>query len=168
MKCHTVAAASLLLVLTGAVQAEEAAAAQQRRNWFDDPFFQVSSGLPACAAPLGPMLTDDEQRREAHYRVERGTSCWLAGKCSDSNSYRYDKRLADPVAAALKAVPGIERSSVWVTIQRRWVFLEGCVASAEQAAQLERAARAVPDVEAVVPALSVGVVKKPRYRTAGH
>ncbi len=148
----------------GAAQAQSTVP-PERRNWFDDPFFQVSSGLPACAVPLGPLLTDEEQRREAHDRVERGTSCWLAGTCSDSNSYRYDKRLAGPVASALKAVPGLERSSVWVTIQRRWVFLEGCVASAQQAAQLEQAARAVPDVEVVVPALDVGVVQKPRYHT---
>ena len=164
MKHRTHAAAALLLALAGAAQAE-GAAPPERRNWFDDPFFQVSSGVPACVAPLGPFLTAEEQRLEAHDRIERGTSCWLAGKCSDSNSYRYDKRLADPVAAALKAVPGIERSSIWVTIQRRWVFLKGCIASADQAAQLERAARAVPDVEGAVSNVSVGAVKKPRYRT---
>jgi hypothetical protein len=157
-------AAAWLLLAASAAHAQSATT-PQLRNWFDDPFFQVSSGLPDCAVPLGPLLTDEEQRREAHYRVERGTSCWLAGTCSESNSYRYDKRLADPVALALKAVPGLERSSVWVTIQRRWVFLEGCVTSAEQAAQLEQAARTVPDVEAVVPALDVGAVKKPRYHT---
>jgi hypothetical protein len=154
--------AGWLLLLGGAVHCQSALP-QERRNWFDDPFFQVSAGLPACPVPLGPLLTADEQRREAHERIERGTSCWLAGKCRDSNAYRYDKPLAPQVEAALKSVPGIERSSVWVTVRRRWVFLEGCVATSAQLAQLERAAREVPDVEAVVPALSVGR-EAPRYR----
>jgi hypothetical protein len=145
------------------------AAAQQlpdRRNWFDDPFFQVSSGLPGCPVPEGPLLTIDEQRREAHWRAERGTSCWLAGRCRDSNAYRYDKTLAPQVEAALKAAAGVERSSVWVTIQRRWVFLEGCVASPALARELEAAARAVPEVETVVPALGIGVSEPPRYPVA--
>jgi hypothetical protein len=154
-------AAALLLLAAGLAQVQ-AALAQERRNWFDDPFFQVSSGLPQCPVPLGPLLTQDEQRREAHGRIERGTSCWLAGKCRESNAYRHDKGLAPPVEAALKAVPGIERSSVWVTIQRRWVFLEGCVDSHERIAQLERAAMQVPEVESVVPTLSVGR-EAPRY-----
>lgn len=151
------------LWLAAGVALGPAALAQERRNWFDDPFFQVSSGLPHCPVPLGPMLTVEEQRREAHGRIERGTSCWLAGKCRDSNAYRYDKGLAPPVEAALRALPGIERTSVWVTIQRRWVFLEGCVDSPERIAQLERAARQVADVESVVPALGAGR-EAPRYR----
>ncbi|MGH6626148.1 MAG: BON domain-containing protein [Burkholderiaceae bacterium] len=53
---------------------------------------------------------------------------------------------------------------------RRWVFLQGCVASPKQAAQLEQAAQAVPGVEAVVPMLNVGADGKPRYEIArpGH
>lgn len=143
-----------------------AAAPEIKKNWFEDPFFQISAGLPGCPAPEGPLLTFEEQRKEAHWRAERGTSCWLAGKCRDSNAYRYDKTLADPVRAALLAVPGLAASSVWVTIQRRWVFLEGCVSSPEQAQQLESAARAVPDVETVVPALNVGTSSPPRYPVA--
>jgi BON domain-containing protein len=162
MKAGTHRAAICLLLAAGLANVHPALA-QERRNWFDDPFFQVSAGLPQCPVPLGPLLTADEQRREAHARIERGTSCWLAGKCRDSNTYRYDKGLAPQVEAALKAVPGVERSSVWVTIQRRWVFLEGCVDSRERIAQLERAAMQVPEVESVLPTLSVGG-EAPRYQ----
>ena len=161
MNCRGIHCAACLL-LAGLAHSQPAGPGE-RRNWFEDPFFQVSSGVPACPVPLGPLLTADEQRREAHERIERGTSCWLAGKCRDSNAYRYDKTLAPQDQAALKAVPGIERSSVWVTVRRRWVFLEGCVASSDQVARLERAAREVPEVEAVVPTLSVGR-EAPRYR----
>lgn len=149
-----------LALLCGAVATQ--AQAPERRNWFDDPFFAISTGIADCPLPLGPLLTAEEQRREAHWRAERGTSCWLAGKCRDSNAYRYDKSLAPQVAAALKSIPGIERSSVWVTIQRRWVFLEGCVATPAQAAQMEQAARAVAEVEVVVPALGPAG-EPPRY-----
>ncbi len=138
----------------------------ERKNWFNDPFFQISKGLAACPVPEGPMLTFDEQRLQAHWRAERGTSCWLAGKCKDSNAYRYDKTLAPQVEAALKAVPGVSASSVWVTVQRRWVFLEGCVTSREQALKIEQAAKAVPDVEVVVPALMIGTRSKPPYALA--
>lgn len=153
--------AALLLFSCALAQAQPA----ERRNRFEDPFFRVSTGLATCPAPLGPLFTVEEQRREAHYRIERGTSCWLAGTCKESNAYRYDKALAAPVEAALKAVPGVERSSVWVTIQRRWVFLEGCVAAPEQITQLEQAARSVADVESVVPMLALPG-DKPRYPLA--
>jgi hypothetical protein len=158
------AAAAMLLSLAGlSSHSQTVAPDQERRNWFEDPFFQLSSGIAACPVPLGPMLTRDEQRREAHGRIERGTSCWLAGKCRDSNAYRYDKGLAAPVKAALMGVPGLDRTSIWVTIQRRWVFLEGCVASPGQSAQLAQAAREVTDVESVVPILSLPG-QAPRYQ----
>ena len=154
-------------VLTGAaMQPAHGADAPQRTNFFDDPFFQVSSGLPACPPPLGPLYTADEARSQMHSRLERGTSCWLAGRCRDTNAYRYDKAIAPEVRKALDAVPGLRRTSVWVTIQRRWVYLQGCVPSRELAKRLERAAKSVPDVETVVPDLMIGTRGKPTYPLA--
>lgn len=115
MRMNTIA-----LVFAGLVTASLPAQAEtppDKKNWFGDPFFQLAAGLPACPVPEGPMLTYDEQRVEAH---------WRAGARHQS--------LAAPVAAALRAVPGAGTSSVWVTIQRRWVFLEGCVSSPEPGA----------------------------------
>jgi hypothetical protein len=152
--------AVLLVLCTACAQAPE------RRNWFGDPFFQATSGLPRCPAPLGPLLTYEEQRHEAHYRAERGTSCWLAGRCADSNAYRGDQALGERVRVALRDLDGIADTSVWVTVQRKWVFLEGCVARPQQAALLERAAREVEGVETVVPALDVGIGHPPRYPVA--
>lgn len=140
-----------------------AQALPERQNWFGDPFFQVAGGLPACPQPLGPLLTQDEHRQQAHGRIERGTRCHMEGKCTSPNAYLYDKTLAAPVRAALAAVPDVARSSVWVTIQRRWVFLEGCVHDPGMVKRLEQAARAVPDVEAVVPLLGIGTRDRPRY-----
>ena len=155
-------------VLLAAACALEPAAAQEtsqplKQNWFDDPFFQVASGMRGCPVPEGPLLTAEERRAQTHSRLERGTSCWLAGRCADSNAYRYDKPLAPKVQAALAAVPGVRRASVWVVIQRRWVYLQGCVPSRSMAAALDRAARTVPDVEVVLPELMVGTRGHPPY-----
>lgn len=157
-------AAPALLCLIGAWGGlAHAQAPPEKKNWFGDPFFQVSSGLAACPVPEGPLLTQDEARAVEHWRVERGTSCYEAGKCRLPNAYLYDKELAAPVAAALAAVPGVQAGSVWVTIQRRWVFLQGCVTTPQQITALQQAAQAVPDVEIVVPMLLVGTTGKPRY-----
>jgi hypothetical protein len=158
-------------VLLAAICAVEAAAAQEtpppeKQNWFDDPFFQVASGMRHCPAPEGPLLTAQERRAQMHSRLERGTSCWLAGRCADSNAYRYDKPLAPKVRAALEAVPGVRRASVWVAIQRRWVYLQGCVPSRAMGAALDRAARSVPDVEVVLPELMIGTRGHPPYAVA--
>ena len=160
-------ALSVLLLAAQAAVAQEAAG-PLKQNWFDDPFFRVSAGLPACAMPEGPLYTAEERRAQTHSRLERGTSCWLAGQCTDSNAYRYDKPLAPKVRAALLAVPGVQKSSVWVVIQRRWVYLQGCVPSAALARKLESAARAVPDVETGVPDLMTGTRGKPPSPVAGR
>jgi len=160
-------------VLLAAACAVEAATAQEapqpaKQNWFDDPFFQVVSGMGGCPVPEGPLLTEEERRAQMHSRLERGTSCWLAGRCADSNAYRYDKPLAPKVQAALAAVPGVRRASVWVVVQRRWVYLQGCVPSRAMATALQDAARRVPDVEVVLPELMVGTRGHPPYALASH
>jgi hypothetical protein len=143
------------------------AADEARSNFFDDPFFQMSSGLAGCPAPLGPLYTQAEVRSQMHARLERGTSCWLEGRCKDSNAYRYDKTIAPQVRKALDSVPGLRRGSVWVMVQRRWIYLQGCVPDKRTRERLENAARAVPDVENVVNDLMIGTRDKPGYPLAG-
>lgn len=159
-------AALLAIACAAGGAAAQVVGKPEKKNWFDDPFLQVSSGLRACPAPEGPLYTAEERRSQMHSRLERGTSCWLAGKCADSNAYRYDKPLAPKVQAALDAVPGVRRGSVWVVIQRRWVYLQGCVPSRDLSHRLEQAARAVPDVELVLPQLMIGTRGKPPYTAA--
>jgi hypothetical protein len=133
-------------------------------NPFGDPFLHATNGRP-CARPLGPAYTEAQRRQEAHSRIERGTSCWLAGTCSEPNAYRYDRRIAEAVAAALKADAGLSGTSIWVTAQRRIVTLQGCTADLAQAARAEALAAAVPDVQAVFPQL-VPPGRPPRYELA--
>jgi len=138
-----------------------------RRNWFDDPFVQVTAGLPACPAPDAPLLTEEQMRREAHYRAERGTSCYQAGRCRLPNAYLYDKEIAPRVVKAITVDGGFVDTSVWIAGQRRWVWLKGCVARAEQKTALEQLVRSIDDVEAVIDQLQVGTATSPApYRTA--
>ncbi|MFI4932962.1 MAG: BON domain-containing protein [Burkholderiales bacterium] len=160
-------ACALATAALAANAADEAAG--ERRNWFDDPFVQVTAAMPACPVPDPPLLTEEQMRREAHYRAERGTSCFQAGRCRLPNAYLYDKEIAPRVAKAITVDGRFADTSVWIEGQRRWVWLKGCVARAEQKQQLEQLVRAIDDVEAVIEQLQVGTAASPPpYRTAPH
>ena len=134
-----------------------------RRNVYGDPFIAVTHGMPGCPAPEGPLLTEAEANAEAHWRSQRGASCYLSGRCRLSNAYLYDKEIIPRVEKAIRADGRYDNTSVWVLGQRRWVYLKGCVASAEQAGNLERLVRNIDDVEIVIDELSVGAATKPKY-----
>jgi hypothetical protein len=133
-------------------------------NPFNDPFVQATSGR-ACPAPRGPAYTETQRNQEAHYRVERGTSCWLAGQCSEPNAYRYDARIANAAVAALRADRTLAGSTLWVIAERRFVYLQGCTNDSAQAARAEAIVKALPDVQVVIPAISAGR-EAPRYPLA--
>ena len=132
-------------------------------NPFNDPFLPATAGRP-CPTPLGPAYTDANRLAESHSRIERGTSCWLAGKCAEPNAYRYDAGNAKAAVAALRAEPSLATSAIWVTAQRRLIYLEGCVADAAQAAKAEALAKATPDVDLVLPALALPGERTPYAR----
>ncbi|HEY6512990.1 MAG TPA: BON domain-containing protein [Burkholderiaceae bacterium] len=157
---------ALACLLAGALPAA-AADTGERRNWFDDPFIRVTAALPACPPPDPPLLTEEQMRREAHYRAERGTSCFQAGRCRLPNAYLYDREIAPRVVKAITVDGRFADTSVWIEGQRRWVWLKGCVARAEQKQALEQLVRAIDDVEAVIDQLQVGTsASPPPYRTA--
>jgi hypothetical protein len=141
--------ATLLLTSVAALAAEE------RSNYFDDPFLRVTRGIASCPVPEGPLITLSEMRAQAHSRAERGTTCYLEGKCRLPNSYLYDKEIVPRVRDAILADGRFAKSSVWILGQRRWVFLKGCVATKHDALALERLVRGVPEVEQVVNELAV-------------
>ena len=136
----------LPLCLAGA----HAADPPERRNWFEDPFFAMSAALPGCPVPAGPFITERERREQSHGRADRGTTCWLGGACERPNSYAYDAGIAAALRAALARQHPAPRSSLWATVQRRIVFIEGCVESEQATPALESFAAAIPDVERVV------------------
>ena len=52
--------------------------------------------------------------------------------------------------------------------ERRWVFLKGCVQTPAQSIALERAVRALDEVESVINLLQVDTQDRPRYRVAAQ
>ena len=156
--------AGLLAVTAPALAASDDA----RSNVYGDPFVQATSGLASCPVPEGPMLTAQEARAEAHWRVERGTSCHRSGRCRLPNSYRYDGELVPRVKQFIERTGRFANTSVWIVGQRRWIYLQGCVHDARQSADLLQAVRGIDDVEAVVDQLGIGAGAKPAYRVVAH
>jgi hypothetical protein len=154
---------ALSLAARGASPVEE-----PPRNWGNDPFLQLRADDSACPEPRGPRMTASEWRAEAHWRIETGTSCWLAGRCADANAYRYDAAIAQALFPRLQALPELAGSGLWAYLQRRILFVQGCVANRAQAQALEaaigRAAAAVPELQMVVPALRVAGEEGTPYR----
>ena len=109
----------------------------------------------------------EQMRAETHARVERGTSCYRAGRCRLPNAYLYDKEIIPRVRLMISQQPRFAHSSVWIEGQRRWVFLKGCVGSVEQSSEMEAAVRNMDDVESVINLLMVGTTGVSRYKVVG-
>jgi BON domain len=122
---------------------------------FDDPFIQITSGIAACPIQERAKLTPEEIRAETHWRSERGTSCYRAGRCRYPNAYLYDKELATRVEKSILADGRFANTSLWMEGYRRWIVLKGCVSSQEQLQEAERVVRNIDDVEAVINELMV-------------
>jgi BON domain len=138
--------------------------AQERKNFYNDPFLQVTNALKNCPVPETPQLTEEEIRTESHARAERGTRCYAEGRCRLPNSYLYDQEIIPRVKKLILNDAKLSNTSVWIEGQRRWVYLKGCVNTAQQSRDIERAVRRVDDVEAVINQLMIGVADKPPYR----
>lgn len=134
------------------------------RNWFDDPFFQISAAIADCPLPAGPFVTEAERRAQSHHRAERGTTCWLAGECDRPNDYAYDRDIATALRSALARHPPPAPSTLWVTVQGRVVYIEGCAAHAGADAELEAWARALPNVRQAIASVRTRPGAKPPYR----
>jgi len=135
--------------------AAQDATAEQRGNLFNDPYTQVTSGMPECATPPGPMITLAEMHAEEHARAERGTRCYLDGECRLPNAYAYDKEIIPRVKLALQGDARFADTSVWAEGQRRWVTLKGCVRSKAQGEAIVRRVQRIDDVQAVINQLTV-------------
>ncbi|KIG03513.1 hypothetical protein [Caballeronia concitans] len=123
-------------------------------NRGNDPFLHVSNAIPDCPAPRGPFETQQEWLDEAHYRIERGNSCWIAGRCRLSNSYEYDKEIAESVTRRLSALNASlqwrEKTSLWLTLQRRFIYIDGCVSRDFDKARFAAELGETADVEKII------------------
>jgi len=140
-----------------AAQAQQAAA---RTNAFNDPFVQVTSALPQCPVPQGPLYTEAEVREFAHVRSQHGGSCHRVGRCRLPNSYLYDAEIIPRVQRYIRQDGRFDDTSVWALGERRLVTLMGCVQSSEQAEAMEKAVALVDDVMGVINLLQVGTARE--------
>ena len=154
-------------LVLGSLLLAAGAFAQERRNAFDDPFLPVTGALPGCPVPAPPGFTEEEVRKEAHVRSQHGGSCYRAGRCRLPSSYLYDKEIIPRVALTIRQDGRFNNTSIWALGERRLVTLMGCVGSAEESAQIERAVGLIDDVMGVINYLMVGTQGKPLYPTAG-
>lgn len=118
--------ATVVLSVAG-VRADE-----ERRNWYNDPFAQATQGYPRCPPAQGPLLTQEEMRQQAHHRLERGTSCWLEGKCEPGGAYLHDQEINERVRQVVADDSRVRDTSLWVTTQAAFVMVEGCVRTRAQ------------------------------------
>jgi BON domain-containing protein len=160
------AVAAIVAMLALSLPGRAADGDEPRTNAFDDPFVQATHALAACPVAEGPLVTAAEARAQSHGRAERGTTCYRWGRCRLPNAYLYDKEIVPRVVRFISLDDRFASSTIWVLGQRRWVYLKGCVASAEQASALEREVRLIDDVEAVIDELMVGTAGKPPYAVA--
>lgn len=141
------------------------AASSQEGN-ADDPFVSVTAGLAGCPEARRPVNTDDS-RSQAHWRSQRGGSCYLAGRCRLPSAYLYDKEIVPRVVIAANSDGQFSNTTVWVLGSRRWIWLKGCVSSPEQRALLEERVRNIDDVEHVINELMIGKTGVPPYEVQG-
>jgi len=114
------------------------------------------------------LTTDAEARSEAHYRAERGTTCYQSGRCRLPNAYLYDREIVPRVSQYIRQDGRFAGTSLWILGQRRWVTVMGCVTSRAQGEALEAAVRNVDDVEAVIGQWQIGTTGTPPYRVRGQ
>jgi len=151
-------------VVLGAGIAAAARSAEELRNWFDDPFFQISSSVPDCPVPAGPFVNEADKRVQAHRRAEKGTTCWLAGECDRPNAYAYDRDIAEAFRKAVDGGNRLPGTSLWVTVQGRVLYIEGCALQHSSVAAVEALARSLPHVQQAIAIVRTDPSARPPYK----
>ena len=141
---------SLLVAIAIAIALVAVARSAELDNPYDDPQpLQATRGIARCPVPKPRSLTPEQARREAHQRIERGTSCWLAGQCEPGGDYKHDAETNAHVAAAIANDPRFANTSLWVETLRKFVTIKGCLADAQQGRELEAMVKAIAGVKLV-------------------
>ena len=139
-------------------------AGEELRNWFDDPFFQITAAIASCPEPTGPRVTEADRQLQSHRRAEKGTTCWLAKECERPNAYAYDREIATEIQAAVSDKSPFPNTALWVTVQGRVVYIEGCVENESQATAVEAFVRALPNVQQAIAIVTANLSGKPPYK----
>jgi len=141
---------AVLATILAALLVPAAEAADELQNWFDDPFFQVTRADPECPKPAGPYVDESGRRQQAHRRAEKGTTCWLAGECDRPKAYAYDQDIAVAIRRAFAETSAFDSTTLWVTVQGRVVYVEGCAQDESTTLQVEALVRSLPFVQQAI------------------
>ena len=150
-------------VLCGAAGAEDR---PEMKNWFGDPFFQLTREIASCPEPLGPYLSEAEALRYSHHSAERGTRCYQEKRCRLPSAYDYDREIAASIQRdlAVKRL-ALPRTTLWILVQGRRVWIQGCVAPGYRSGTLSAKLKRIPDVELAMEEVRVGSNGTIPYRT---
>ncbi len=147
--CRSVTIVPAIVLMIAAGTAGAAGSAEAGNPYDDPPPLRATAGVVDCPPPPVRVLSPEAARLEAHQRAERGTSCWLAGRCPPGGDYAGDRELNDRVASAIAADPRFATATIWVETLRKFVTLKGCLADARQGVALEAWVRAIDGVRIV-------------------
>ena len=154
----------MILLAASAATTCHAQAGEELLNWFDDPFFQITNSINNCPVPAGPFVTERDRRVQAHRRAEKGTTCWLAKECVRPKAYLYDQDIATALQAAVREQPRFANTTLWVTVQGRVVYIEGCASQESDVPRIEAFARSVPHVQQAIAIIRADSSARPPYR----
>jgi len=154
----------VLFALAASASTCGAQPAKELQNWFNDPFFQISASIPDCPTPAGPFVNESDRRVQAHRRAEKGTTCWLAHECDRPNAYTYDQDIATAFQTALRDHNPFLNTTLWVTVQGRVLYIEGCATQESQIAEVEAFARALPHVQQAIAIVRTDPSARPPYK----
>ena len=153
-----------VLAFATVVATTHALAGEEVQNWFNDPFFQVSASIADCPLPAGPFVSESDRRVQAHRRAEKGTTCWLAKECERPNAYAYDQEIASAFQAAVHDQKLFADTTLWVTVQGRVVYIEGCATRESVVGELEAFTRELPHVQQALAIVRTNPTARPPYR----
>jgi hypothetical protein len=139
------------------------AGADELRNWFNDPFFQVSAADASCPLPAGPFVDERGRREQAHRRAEKGTTCWLANDCDRPKAYAYDADIEQAIRAAFARTDAFADTTLWITVQGRVVYIEGCARHAAAVARAEALVRSLPHVQQAIAIVRTDPSQRPPH-----
>ena len=150
-------------MVVACLMATAALAGDSLQNWFKDPFFQVTAADPSCPRPAGPFVDERGRLEQTHRRAEKGTTCWLAGECERPSAYDYDQDIAEGVRKAFALSSTFASTTLWVTVQGRLVYIEGCAQEQAAATRAEALVRAVPYVQQAIAIIRTNASQAPPY-----
>jgi len=101
---------------------------------------------------------------QAHRRAEKGTTCWLAGECDRPNAYAYDRDIAEAFRKAMAGADRLPGTTLWVTVQGRVLYIEGCALQNSSIAAVEALARSLPHVQQAIAIVRTDASAPPPYK----